>query len=409
MKINDFNDLLAYGTSEGVTKAWDTRGRGKKWLEESDLGGRKIPPVPKKYLPQKAMKMTPQNLRNMWKQYNDVGEKINKAARKLESPQETHGLFSGFLHMLRQLGEWHDAVHNVRDLILESSAAVWAISKLVDLHYSSAMASLTNIHIGLHPIMLSLAPMLPHIFHGAGASSQYGQTGWQYGRRQEAPAAGYVPARDLAGFPRSGGSGHGGRMRTPQIATPKGPSTPLGKGTAMGKTFRPPRLPKMPKPVVPKLTKALPMRAPNPSIPKLPSFHPGTGFRKTLAGESDSQMGAFGHGHIDPLVWFHPPSLTKRIPNEETRIPTDDVREKNNKFGDVTKRESKDTQRQRADLLKRKTPGGSPPYIPVRTTLVSPHSAVYMPGMESAAENRRNKRVRSGKGMFTSYSRRGCI
>jgi len=116
--------------------------------------------------------------------------------------------------------------------------------------------------------------------------------------------------------------------------------------------------------------------------------------------------GNMGHAHIEPVTWFHPPSLTKRLPNEETRIPTDDVREKNDKFLDVTKRNSKDTKEFRMKLLKRSAPTGR---IPARTTLLEPHSATYTPGaMYSSAGKARRMKGSQGR-MFTAYNRRGVI
>lgn len=37
MKLNSHVELQGYGTSEGVTKEWDTRGRGRKLTDEEDF------------------------------------------------------------------------------------------------------------------------------------------------------------------------------------------------------------------------------------------------------------------------------------------------------------------------------------------------------------------------------------
>jgi hypothetical protein len=141
-----------------------------------------------------------------------------------------------------------------------------------------------------------------------------------------------------------------------------------------------------------------------------------TGKPKKLEAEytGEPDTGVYTHGHIDPVVWFHPPSLTKRAKsNEELRVPADNPGEKNDKFLDVTKRNSKDTIQQKYRMLKRSAPGGLPPQIPARTTLVEPHSATYLPtsmysaGL-SAEEKRRGAKRRNG-GMFVSYSRRGVL
>lgn len=108
----------------------------------------------------------------------------------------------------------------------------------------------------------------------------------------------------------------------------------------------------------------------------------------------EPNAGAYQHAHLDSNLFFHPPSL-----KNPTRIPTDDPGEKDNKFGDVSKRKAKSTDIQRMKMLKRSAPGGSPPAVPVRTTLVSPTLNSYMPLMASAHRQRR----RSGGGNYRAY------
>ena len=111
-----------------------------------------------------------------------------------------------------------------------------------------------------------------------------------------------------------------------------------------------------------------------------------------------------GNVHIDPVVWFHPPSLSKRNSNEDLRVPTDDVKEDNDKFGDVTKRNSKDTKEQRMKILKRSATGGVNS-IPVQTTLLQNQTA-GLGGMFAARKSRRTNGIAR---QYTSYSRRGVI
>lgn len=106
---------------------------------------------------------------------------------------------------------------------------------------------------------------------------------------------------------------------------------------------------------------------------------------KAYADYGEPMAGAMGHAHIDPMHYFTPPSLKNK-----KRIPTDDPMEKDDKFGDVTKRKSKDTKDQRMKLLKRGGPGGLPPQVPVHTTGIAPHTASYLPGMFSSGRRRRN-------------------
>lgn len=115
---------------------------------------------------------------------------------------------------------------------------------------------------------------------------------------------------------------------------------------------------------------------------------------KSYADMGEPMAGALQHAHLDTNLWFHPPSL-----KNPDRIPTDDPKEKNDRFGDVTKRNQ--AHKDRMKLLKRSAPGGNPPLIPVRTTLLSPHQAAYMPGMMSSWQARRRRRA--GGGMFRAF------
>jgi hypothetical protein len=114
-------------------------------------------------------------------------------------------------------------------------------------------------------------------------------------------------------------------------------------------------------------------------------------------GFGEPMAGNMGSAHLDTNLWFTPPSLAKR--GKGNHIPTDDPGEKNNKFLDVTKRNSKDTNTQRMKILKRAGPGGLPPQLPAHTTLIAPHTAAYLPGMYSQAMRRK----RRNGGSFRAY------
>jgi hypothetical protein len=96
------------------------------------------------------------------------------------------------------------------------------------------------------------------------------------------------------------------------------------------------------------------------------------------------------HSHIEPHTWFHPPSLKK-----PQHVPTDDPGETDDRFLDVTKRHSKDTEEMRNKMLKRSIPGGQPPQIPVRTTAMAPAQAHDVLWSYSEDE------PRDGKGRWT--------
>lgn len=233
---------------------------------------------------------------------------------------------------------------------------------------------------------------------GAG---QYGQTGWQYGRNI-AKGTGYIPTRGLGGFPTAPRGIKKISLKVPKMAHP-------GHG-AHGPQFG-----KRPATVHIKRTTPYPNKVPNarvtnpkPSRSANPSSSTGSGFGVKRTLESEGVTGSMGNAHIDPVVWFHPPSLTKRQPNEATRVPTDDAREDNDKFLDVTKRNSPDTKEQRMKILKRSGTGAISS-VPVRTTLLQHQTGANftsgMTGMYAGKSRRTNGKPRQ----FTSFARRGVI
>lgn len=103
---------------------------------------------------------------------------------------------------------------------------------------------------------------------------------------------------------------------------------------------------------------------------------------------------------LDPIPTFRPPSA-----KNSKRKPTDDVREDDDQYLDVTKRNASDTQKQRMDILKRGIPGGNPPLIPAVTTLVQ-HNTQNAHGMWASGKKRLIQRpARPMKAVVSSHSR----
>jgi hypothetical protein len=500
VKLSSTIRLRAAGTSEGVKKAWDTRGRSGKT---------------------KTTKPTPKQVKQAVGLYAALGVAITTAHHKLEHPEEVKSIAGKFFHLLKSVGTWIEAgsalagIHSAISSVVHSGT-----SHLV-------LDTLSWAHQQMLPIMGHLASSMNFSAEEIEAASQFGNTGWQYGR-SIARSVGYVPSRTTAGFPTShGGTGavhrgrHGGtgtvrRPSMPKAHAPKGPSVhrpnPSGHagfnvrkpnlsvhrlghhlesyGTSegvkkewdergrgkkrepqttrdlrpgdylrIGNTIWPWKVEKVDEAgvhiveliprsmvsnagVVPHrtlsdvkypitlLTKAKDVeraRATEEAQNKWSkALSPVLGLNK-IKGEKtkvkqvkadiggEPMTGNMGHAHIDPVTWFHPPSLLKRNSNESLRIPTDDPGESKDSFMDKTQRDDPKTQEFRMKILKRSAPGGLPSQIPARTTLLSPHSASYMPSgvtaLYGASVVRKNGIVvRRKKGiMFTSYARRGCI
>lgn len=129
--------------------------------------------------------------------------------------------------------------------------------------------------------------------------SQYGDTGWSYGKRALAPAAGYLPTRSLAGFPATP-KGGGRGMGMPRPSGSGMPRTPLGTGTATGMKVSPPKMATMVHPTAPKTFHPTMPKSPHPTMPKAPTVsrpHLGStapGARKTLSSEGTSEGAAKG-------------------------------------------------------------------------------------------------------------------
>jgi len=118
------------------------------------------------------------------------------------------------------------------------------------------------------------------------------------------------------------------------------------------------------------------------------------------------------HAHLDVRQTFHPPSLEKR--GRADHVPTDDPGETDDKYLDVTKRNSKDTEEQRMNLLRRSIPGGNPPLIPVKN--VAQHMPQAFNMMMSVQKTKpkvmlKQRPVNWDKQAHqkVSYARRGCM
>lgn len=220
-------------------------------------------------------------------------------------------------------------------------------------------------------------------------------TGWQYGKRTM--PVGYVSQRTLSGFPASKGGGRGGLPQVKPIGTPKPTPSPKPGG---------PTGHSLPNPSMHKGV-GVGHRFPNPSMHA--KTQKKTKDVASFADYGEPMAGSMSHAHMDTNLWFTPPSLKKR--GKGTYVPTDDPGEKDNKFLDVTKR--KQAHKDRMKILKRSTPGGQPPLIPARTTLLEPHSAGYQPSMMSAGGKPlvKTRPVQHGikRAGFVSYDRRGML
>lgn len=101
-----------------------------------------------------------------------------------------------------------------------------------------------------------------------------------------------------------------------------------------------------------------------------------TGPKKIHADAGEPGVYPGGYAHIEPRQIFRPPSLKNTKP-----VPVDDPMEKDDQFGDVSRRRSKETIGFRDRLTKRK--GSDEKYIGIRTTQVSGFPSITVGGFQA--------------------------
>lgn len=427
--------IVAGGTSEGAKKAWDTRGRGKKAAAKSTTKSTK-PPTPKQAEQAKTL-------------YDALGAAIVMAHHKMEKIEHTKSITGKMLHLLKSVGGW-----------LEAGSALAGIHAVVHGALHSAIAHGPTVMNTLGWAHQHLAPVMQHIAALAGMSSaaDVDAFGMSRGRGSYRPKHIHLKG---PGVHKPNPSGHAGfNVRKPNLSLHHLESYGTSEGVkkewdergrgkhqhgdllkaakvflgwygdheasshtdvsvqrlrgalqgAVGCKGCDSKLIALVKGVVEWASDTEMQNHTDVPMVKLREFVLNKSIKADMDGEP--MTGNLGHVHMEPNLWFHPPSLTKRNSKESLRIPTDDPREDNDKFGDVSQRNDPKTKEFRMKLLKRSAPGGLPALIPARTTLLSPHSAGYMPtGMYGAARAARSRRLgwSDKRGMFTSFKNRGRI
>ena len=225
------------------------------------------------------------------------------------------------------------------------------------------------------------------------------QTGWQYGRRTM--PVGYLPQRTLTGFPTGTGGGRGGLPKVPHTGTPTPKPHPHPT---------PHVSPKVAKPVAQKGKMTPPTHlAPPPKIQTIKPYKSPKVLEEEMSAFGDlgePMAGAMGHAHIEPMTWFHAPSLAKR--KKADYIPVDDPQEKDNRFLDVTKR--KQAYKDKMKLLKRSTPGNTQDTtVPAHTTALAPHQAYFAPTIATAALKFKKRKGTQGGILLDVIPRNGSL
>ena len=104
--------LEAYGTSAGVKKAWDSRGRGrtKKALSPRKMSNKQMVTEHKRLLTQ----------------YKTLGQRIDHLSKKMADASEVKGTAWKFLHLMKHAGEWVTAFKDLVEVTAVAGTAVYA-------------------------------------------------------------------------------------------------------------------------------------------------------------------------------------------------------------------------------------------------------------------------------------------
>lgn len=169
-QMADKKVMQAYGTSEGVTRAWDARGRGRKAREQvmrhrlaalpdseklrilpADEAKAAVPPV---FVGMKKMEgLPPKQMRQEWKEkYDKFGDKLMDMHKKLDNPDEVKSTAGKFMHFLKDIAEWHDAFGNLRDLLLEAGAALYIGIKAFPYAHAGLLNTMVWAHAHIAPV-----------------------------------------------------------------------------------------------------------------------------------------------------------------------------------------------------------------------------------------------------------------
>lgn len=177
-KFADAKVIEAYGTSESVRKAWDTRGRGRKQRPTSSNKSRISTPVGSKFVPKlvpseelpftkeweqshkypKEEDLTDEQRaagKKLVSQYKKLGGKIMTAHGKLHEPENVNSTVGKFLHLLKDVSEWHEAWQNIKDMILEAGAFLWLTNRVA--HAQVVHDALVHAYHTIGPVMMNMA------------------------------------------------------------------------------------------------------------------------------------------------------------------------------------------------------------------------------------------------------------
>lgn len=167
-QIADGKVIEAYGTSQGVEKAWDTRGRGRKAKEDQ---------------PQ----ITRRHLTTLRQDYQRLGNEIaalEKAVATKENKEKAVGVGRKLIKFIHSLANHHNFM---RSLLMDASAVMTV--KLLEANAGGIVGAATHIFHALGPSvhmlvssMMSEAEEVPRIMHGGSLRTMVdGKTLYGYG------------------------------------------------------------------------------------------------------------------------------------------------------------------------------------------------------------------------------------
>lgn len=104
--------IMAYGTSEGAKKGWDSRGRDRAQKAPAPRPGRMT-----------HAQMVSEH-KKLVKQYKNLGERIDSYSKRMSESSDVKSTAVKFLHFLKKIGDWATSYHELLNVTSVAGVAV---------------------------------------------------------------------------------------------------------------------------------------------------------------------------------------------------------------------------------------------------------------------------------------------
>jgi hypothetical protein len=153
-QFHHVNDVNAYGTSEGVQKAWDERGRGRKKPQSSSKATKP------------AVKAVPSKKLIAWaKSGYEALKSDDRAIKHIESGTKAKQIAFKHMWFAKRLGDFTQSFEGFHDLTSAIYKVVESLAKA-----AVGVGGVHEVATAIHHAVIVLAPVIHHLV-AAGASA----------------------------------------------------------------------------------------------------------------------------------------------------------------------------------------------------------------------------------------------